>query len=140
VTSNIAFFTDVIRTVCEKVANSTAFVYGPCIRVLYTAVYKPLVTVLYGPCTRLCTVYTAVYTGRVHGRVHVYTTVTNVYMASGRVCIRPVCTACMYTARIHGRVCIRPVYTAVYTAMYMAVYTARTHGRVHGPYTAVYVP
>jgi len=34
VISNIfALFTDVITTVCEKVANSIGFVYGPCIRV-----------------------------------------------------------------------------------------------------------
>jgi len=61
---------DVITTVCEKVANSIRFVYGPC--------RTPRVDgrVCTRPCTRSCTrctriVNTVVYTDRAHGRIHV---------------------------------------------------------------------
>jgi len=59
-------FTNVITTVCEKVANSVGFVYGPCIR-LHERVHGR---------------YTAVNTGRVYGQyTAVYTAQhTAVYM------------------------------------------------------------
>jgi len=146
--------------VCETVANSICFIYGPCVRVHDRVAYKPcwrslhrhVHGQLHALYTAVCTVvYTAVYTGRVHVYTTVYTAVT------------PPCTRAMYTAvhgrqhgPVHGSV-DGPASIAVYTctrpctqpykhkghvcgsvrAMYMAV-TKQCTGREHAGYTAVY--
>jgi len=146
--------------VCETVANSICFIYGPCVRVHDRVAYKPcwrslhrhVHGQLHALYTAVCTVvYTAVYTGRVHVYTTVYTAVT------------PPCTRAMYTAvhgrqhgPVHGSV-DGPASIAVYTctrpctqpykhkgyvcgsvrAMYMAV-TKPCTGREHAGYTAVY--
>ena len=86
-------FTDVITTVCEKLANSIGFVYWPCIR-LHDRIHGC------GQAVYIA-VYTARYTPRVHEHIYVQ---GHVYTDTARTRVH---------GRIHGRVCIRPVYTAV---------------------------
>ena len=126
-----ALFTDVITTVCHKVANYVGFVYRPCIRVhdrvhgrvqaVFTAVTPPV----HGPVH-----------GRLHGRVHGCVPAVNM-----AVLYRP-CTRAIY---VHGP-WKRSVYTVVYGIWH--VYTAcraRTclrpvHIRVPVSYTHLTLP
>jgi len=128
------------QTVCEKVANSTGFVYGPRIRVhgrvqaVFTAVCGHSTRAVRAVYTAQYTgVYTAVYTGRVSGRIRAVYTGRHGHL-DGRVCIRPLHMAVYLYGRVHG------LYTAVYTVVYTCTWPL--HGRVHGPsrpvYTAVY--
>jgi len=108
-------FTDVITTVCEKLANSIGFVYWPCIR-LHDRIHG---------CGQA--VYIAVYTARYTPRVHsLYTAVPYTATDAARI-YNTALYATVYTAVYTGRV---RIYVSLY--VYMFVYTAVCHGRLHG--------